>query len=54
MVSSLNLAYIHLRLQELFGGDQWFSDRNILFVGDLFQLPPVNDAPSYLNASLKQ
>ena len=25
MLSSLNLAYIHLRLEELFGGDQWFG-----------------------------
>ena len=47
MVSSLNLAYIHLRLQELFGGDEWFGGRNILFVGDLLQLPPVNGAPIF-------
>ena len=32
MFSSLNLAS---RLQELFGGDDWFGGRNILFVGDL-------------------
>ena len=25
MLSSLNLAYIHLRLEELFGDDQWFG-----------------------------
>ena len=25
MVSSLNLAYIHLRLEELFGGNEWFG-----------------------------
>ena len=25
MLSSLTLAYIHLRLEELFGGDQWFG-----------------------------
>ena len=24
MVSSLNLAYIHMRQEELFGGDEWF------------------------------
>ena len=24
MVSSLNLAYMHLRLEELFGGHDWF------------------------------
>ena len=27
MVSSLNLIYIHLRLDELFGGDDWFGPR---------------------------
>ena len=25
MVSSLNLAYMHLRLEELFGGNEWFG-----------------------------
>ena len=44
MVSSLNLAYIHLRLDELFGGDEWFGSRNMLFVGDILQLQPVNKA----------
>ena len=53
MVSSLNLAYIHLRLQELFGGDEWFGGRNILFVGDLLQLPPVNGAPTFERLSQK-
>ena len=41
MLSSLNLAYIHLRLEEVFGGDTWFGSVNVLFVGDLLQLPPV-------------
>ena len=41
MVSSLNLAYMHLRLEELFGTNEWFGSKNMLFVGDL-QLPPVN------------
>ena len=40
MLSSLNLAYIRLRLKELFGGDQWFGGINILFVGDFLQLRP--------------
>ena len=53
MVSSLNLAYIHLRLQELFGGDEWFGGRNILFVGDLLQLPPVNGTPIFERLSQK-
>ena len=37
MVSSLTLTYMHLRLEELFGGDEWFGCRN-MFVGDLLQL----------------
>ena len=45
MVSSLNLAYMHLRLEELFGGDKWFGSRNMLFVGDLLQLQPVGGSP---------
>ena len=40
MLSSLNLTYIHLRLEDVFGGDTWFGSVNVLFVGDL-QLPPV-------------
>jgi len=39
MVSSLNLAYVHLRLEKLFGGKKWFGARNMLFVGDILQLP---------------
>ena len=42
MVSSLNLAYIHLRLKELFGGDELFGSRNMLFVGDILLLQPVS------------
>ena len=43
MLSSLNLAYIHLRLEELFSGvdDDYFGSMNMLFVGDILQLPPV-------------
>ena len=47
MVSSLNLAYMHLRLEELFGSDEWFGSRNVLFVGDILQLPPVNGNPVF-------
>ena len=47
MLSSLNLAYIHLRLEEVFGGDTWFGSVNVLFVGDLLQLPPVNGRPLF-------
>ena len=42
MVSSLNLAYMHLRLEELIGTNEWFGSKNMLYVGDLLQLPPVN------------
>ena len=43
MLSNLNLAYIHLRLEELFGGSgsEYFGSMNMLFVGDILQLPPV-------------
>jgi hypothetical protein len=43
MVSSLTLAYIHLRLNELFHDDtHWYGGKNMPFVGDVLQLPPVN------------
>ena len=47
MLSNLNLAYVHLRLDEIFGRDQWFGGVNVLFVGDILQLPPVNGAPVF-------
>jgi len=47
MVSSLNLAYMHLRLEELFGGNEWFGARNMLFVGYILQLQPVNGMPVF-------
>ena len=40
MVSSLNLGYMHLRLEELFGSNDWFGSKSMLFMGDL-QLQPV-------------
>ena len=39
MLSNLNLAYVHIRLDEIFGRDQWFGSVNILFVGDIFSTP---------------
>ena len=42
IVASLNLAYIHLRLEELFGGNEWFGAGNMLFVGDILQLQAVS------------
>ena len=47
MVSSLNLAYIYLRLDEIFGGNDWFGSRNMIFVGDLLQLQPLNGNPVF-------
>ena len=49
MVSSLKLAYIHLRLEELFGGNEWFGSKNMLFVGDILQLQPVKGNPVFHN-----
>ena len=53
MVSSLNLAYLHLRLEELFGSDEWFGGKNILFVGDILQLQPVNGSPVFERVTQK-
>ena len=47
MVSNLKLAYVHLRLDEIFTRDEWFGGMNVLFVGDILQLPPVNGAPVF-------
>ncbi len=52
MVSSLNL-YIHLRLDDFYGGDKWFGGKNVLFVGDILQLPPVNGTPVFRNVPSK-
>ena len=53
MVSNLNLAYIHLHLDEIFARDQWFGGVNVLFMGDILQLPPVNGAPVFEKVSNK-
>ena len=46
MVSSINLAYMHLRLEELFGGHDWFGSKSIVCFIDLLQLPPMNGESS--------
>ena len=51
MVSSLTLAYIHLRLEEIFATGDWFGSKNVLFVGDLLQLQPVNGCPVFQKVS---
>ena len=53
MVSSLNLSYMHLRVEELFGGNEWFGSMNVLFVGDLLQLQPVSGTPVFEKISNK-
>ena len=45
MLSNLNLAYVHLRLDEIVGKDGWFGGINVLLVGDILQLPPVSGGP---------
>ena len=48
MLSNLNLAYIHLRMEEIFGeSSTWFGSTNMVFVGDILQLPPVNGKPVF-------
>ena len=47
MVSSLNLTYIHMRLNDIFESTKWFGGKNVLFVGDILQLPPVNGSPVF-------
>ena len=53
MVSSLNLAYMHLILEELFGGHDWLGGWNVLLVGDLLQLQPVNGSPVFEKITIK-
>ena len=54
------MLYIHLRLTEIFQTEEledgWFGKRNLLFLGDLLQLPPVFEGPVYtpLTAELTQ
>ena len=47
MILNLNIAYLHLRLCKLFGGDEWFDSIDMLFAGDLLQLPPVCSGPDF-------
>ena len=52
-VSSMNLTVVHMRLEELFGSSEWFGSRNMLFVGDLLQLPPVHGSPVFEKVATK-
>ena len=51
MVSNLNLTYLHLRLDDILGSNDWFGSKNIISVSDLLQLTPVNDRPVFQNVS---
>ena len=55
MVSNVILMYMHLRLSENFQTEQvedgWFGRKNLLFLGDLLQLPPVFEGPVYSSLS---
>uniref|UniRef100_A0A1X7UNS0 ATP-dependent DNA helicase n=1 Tax=Amphimedon queenslandica TaxID=400682 RepID=A0A1X7UNS0_AMPQE len=53
MVFNLNLAYLHMCLEDIFGTDEWFGSKNNLFVGDFLQLPPVNGRPVFKKISNK-
>ena len=53
MLSNLNLAYSHLRPEELFGDAKWFGSINVIYVGDLLQLPPVNGDPVFCKLNSK-
>ena len=55
MVRNVTLMYMHLRLSEIFQTehveDGWFGRKNLLFLGDLLQLPPVFEGPVYSSLS---
>ncbi|XP_074111642.1 uncharacterized protein LOC141535587 [Cotesia typhae] len=51
MVSNITLIYIHLRLVEIFDVDDWFGGKHVVVFGDLLQLPPVHENPSYVTLS---
>ena len=56
MLSNLNLAYIHFKLEETFGVSEcghWFASMNVLFVGDILQLPPVTGSPVFAKLTNK-
>ena len=57
MISNVTLLYIHLRLSEIFQTEQvedgWFGKINLLFLGDLLQLPPVFESPIYTELSVE-
>ena len=53
MLSNLNFHYVHKQLDALFNRDEWFGGINMLFVGDLLQLSPVNADPVFVSLDTK-
>ena len=53
MVSNNKLLHIHQRLTEIFGspGSKLFADISIIAVGDLYQLPPIQQRPVFCDYS---
>uniref|UniRef100_A0A914YHB4 ATP-dependent DNA helicase n=1 Tax=Panagrolaimus superbus TaxID=310955 RepID=A0A914YHB4_9BILA len=47
MVSNIMLAKIHSRLCEFMDKNELFGGANLLFFGDLLQLPPVKSSPIF-------
>ncbi|KAL1448322.1 hypothetical protein WDU94_000591 [Cyamophila willieti] len=51
MISNITLLFIHLRLTEIFDTseqeDGWFGRLHLLVFGDLLQLPPVREKPTF-------
>ncbi len=53
MVSSLNLTYIHLRLDEIYGGNECMIWGHGLGARTMLQLPPITGAPVFQNIPSK-
>jgi ATP-dependent DNA helicase PIF1 len=51
MISSLLLTYIHLRLTEITGKQALFGGINILILGDILQLNPIQGNPPYIKVT---
>lgn len=58
MISNITLAYIHMRLAEIFNTideeNGWFGKRHIVVLGDLLQLPPVRENSPFVKLSPRE